>query len=208
MLIDKLHYITQAVEGKSHAELTELACQGGVRWVQFRAKNLGFDEWKKEALAVQEVCKKYHAALLINDNVKVAEEINANGVHLGKNDMDADKARKILGDDFIIGGTANSYEDILRLAEWKVDYIGLGPFRFTTTKENLSPTLGIDGYFGILQAMREDRINIPVIAIGGITLEDVDELMTIGAHGVAVSGAISKAKDVKGVASAFISSVI
>jgi len=206
-MISKLHYITQTITGKTHAQLAQKACEGGVCWVQFRAKNLGFEEWKKEALAVQKVCKKYHARLLINDNVKIVEEINADGVHLGKTDMDADKARKILGEDFIIGGTANSYEDILRLADWQVDYIGLGPLRFTETKKNLSPTLGMEGYFSILQAMREDKINIPVIAIGGIQLDDIDELLTIGVHGVAVSSAINKAKNVKGLASKFVAAL-
>ncbi|MFK7900464.1 MAG: thiamine phosphate synthase, partial [Cyclobacteriaceae bacterium] len=107
-MISKLHYITQSLNGKSHAEFTELDCKGGVRWVQKKKKNLGYEEWKKEALEVQKVCKKYEANLLINDNVKLAQEIKAGGVHLGKNDIDADKARAILGKDFIIGGTANS----------------------------------------------------------------------------------------------------
>ncbi|MFK7901066.1 MAG: thiamine phosphate synthase, partial [Cyclobacteriaceae bacterium] len=142
--------------------------------------------------------------LLINDNVKLAQEIKAGGVHLGKNDIDADKARAILGKDFIIGGTANSFDDIVRLNEWKVDYIGLGPFRLTETKENLSPTLGKEGYQGILESMKAQNIDIPVVAIGGILAEDVPSLLGLGLHGIAISGGISKAEDVEKAAIEFI----
>lgn len=203
--ISSLHYITQTLPHTTHAQLAASACQGGVRWVQFRVKNLGFEAWKKQALLVKEVCQKYGAKLIINDNVKVAEEVGADGVHLGKQDITPDKAREILGANAIIGGTANTYEDILRLAQWNVDYIGLGPFRFTTTKQNLSPTLGMDGYGHILQSMKAQHIDIPLIAIGGITIEDVAALVGIGVHGVAVSGAISKAQNISEKANEFVS---
>jgi len=203
-MIAHLHYITQPIHGKSHAELAEEACKGGAEWVQFRAKSLGFEEWKQEALLVQEVCKKYNARLIINDNVKIAEEIYADGVHLGKNDMDADKAKKILGEDFIVGGTANSYEDVMRLVEWGVDYIGLGPFRYTKTKENLSPILGLEGYLNLMQVLRSKKVQVPVIAIGGVTLDDVEKLLACGVHGVAVSGAINKAESPSHVTKKFI----
>ncbi len=203
--ISSLHYITQTTAHTTHAQLAALACQGGVRWVQFRVKNVGFEEWKKQALLVKEECQKYGAKLLINDNVKVAEEIGADGVHLGKQDITPDKARNILGPHAIIGGTANTYEDILRLAQWNVDYIGLGPFRFTTTKQNLSPTLGIEGYHHLLQSMKAQHIDIPLIAIGGITINDVADLLAVGVHGVAISGAISNAQNISETASEFVS---
>jgi len=206
-MIHQLHYITQEIEGKTVSEKTEEACEGGVRWVQFRAKNIGFDKWKSQALEIQRICKKYNAKLIINDNVKIAKQINADGVHLGKNDMDADKAREFLGSKFIIGGTANSFEDIQRLSNWKVDYIGLGPLRFTQTKKNLSPLIGMNGYFDIIQMMRKENINIPVIGIGGVMLEDIDELLTIGLHGIAVSSAITKAKNSTEEARKFITTI-
>jgi len=205
--ISSLHYITQDTAHASHAQLAEYACQGGIDWVQLRVKNIGFEEWKKQAVEVKKVCQQYKAKLLINDNVKVAEEIQADGVHLGKQDMDADKARDILGEQAIIGGTANTYEDILRLAKWKVDYIGLGPFRFTTTKENLSPILGMEGYKAILESMKKQDIHIPLIAIGGITIEDVPSIKSIGVHGIAISGAISHAPNVSQKANEFVSLV-
>jgi thiamine-phosphate pyrophosphorylase len=191
--ISKLHYISQdGVWGFTHGQLAEEVCLGKADWVQLRAKKVGYQEWKEIALDTQIICKKYNAKLIINDNVRLAKEIKADGVHLGKSDTNPVEARKILGDEAIIGGTANTFIDIEKLAEAKVDYIGLGPFRFTNTKENLSPVLGIDGYQKIMQACADNKINIPVIAIGGIELEDIDSLLKTGVYGVAVSSAINR----------------
>ena len=104
--------------------------------------------------------------------MELVKQIGADGVHLGKLDMPIKEARERLGKDFIIGGTANTFEDIRQHAADGADYIGCGPFRFTTTKQKLSPILGLDGYHSILTQMREKGITIPVVAIGGITRED------------------------------------
>jgi len=194
--ISKLHYITQGnIFGYTHAQLTEDACMGGAEWIQLRVKKKGYAEWKEIAEDVQKVCKKYKAKLIINDNVRIAKEISADGVHLGKSDLNVSEARKILGDGFIIGGTANDFIDIENLAAKKVDYIGLGPFRFTRTKENLSPVLGVDGYQKIIQACREIKMEIPIIAIGGILIEDIKDLLSLGIYGVAISSGINMAED-------------
>jgi thiamine-phosphate pyrophosphorylase len=194
--ISKFHYITQDdVWGYSHSQLAEEVCFGKADWVQLRAKKIGYNEWKEIALDTQRICKKYQARLIINDNVRLAKEIKADGVHLGKSDTNPVEARKILGDEVIIGGTANTFIDIEKLAEAKVDYIGLGPFKFTSTKEKLSPVLDIEGYEKIMQACRDSNIQIPVIAIGGILLEDVERLLKTGVHGIAVSSAINKEED-------------
>ena len=131
----------------------------------------------------------------------------ADGVHLGKQDMPPAEARALLGPGFIIGGTANTFADIERLAVAGVDYIGLGPFRFTTTKQNLSPVLGLAGYADLLAQCRAAAINIPLIGIGGITLPDVAPLLGLGLHGVAVASAITKAYPVANAINEFISSV-
>jgi thiamine-phosphate pyrophosphorylase len=120
--------------------------------------------------------------------------VNATGVHLGKTDMPPAEARRILGDGFIIGGTANTFEDIRRLTDEGVDYIGLGPFRFTATKKNLSPILGLEGYKDILSRCRAAGIALPVLAIGGITVDDIPALMQTGVSGIAVSSAIRQAE--------------
>jgi thiamine-phosphate pyrophosphorylase len=187
--ISTLHYIATT------AEAAELACQGGVRWVQLRAKNLTTAEWKQRALEVQAVCRRYGAALIINDNPALTLEIGADGVHLGQQDMPPAEARHLLGPDFIIGGTANTFAHVEKLVAAGVDYIGLGPFRFTTTKEKLSPILGLAGYAEVLAQGRAAGFTTPIVGIGGIELADVAALLATGLHGVAVSGAIGSAAD-------------
>lgn len=194
-MISKLHYITQSAPEFTHAQLAEQACKAGVDWVQLRVKNKSSEEWKQIAIETLAVCKKHNAKLIINDNVSLAKEIGADGVHLGKEDLSTLEARKILGNNFIIGGTANTFEDIKIHAAAKVDYIGLGPFRFTSTKEKLSPVLGIEGYKTILQKCKNENILIPIIAIGGIIENDVEEILNTGVYGVAVSGAITHSKN-------------
>ena len=125
------------------------------------------------------------------------ETAGADGVHLGKNDMPVDEARKILGPDKIIGGTANTIDDIIRLHRQGADYIGCGPFRFTTTKKKLSPVLGLEGYRDIVLKMREKGIDLPIVAIGGITVDDIPAIMGTGVTGIALSGAILNAEDPK-----------
>lgn len=195
MLISRLHYITQDVFDFNHVQLAEEACKGGADWVQLRVKNTYYAKYLQIALDTQAICKKYNAKLIINDNVEIAKEINADGVHLGKTDMGALEARKILGNDIIIGCSANTFEDIERLSTFNIDYIGLGPFRFTTTKENISPIIGIKGYETIMNKCKLADINIPIIAIGGININDIEEILKTGIHGIAISSSINFSKN-------------
>ena len=190
--IARLHYITQGdIFGYTHSQLAEEVCMAGVNWVQLRVKKKGYADWKEIASDALKVCRKYKARLIVNDNVRIAKEIDADGVHLGKDDMLPKAARSLLGIEKIIGGTANTYIDIENLAEAGVDYIGLGPFRFTDTKENLSPVLGLEGYSKIIEECRKNGIKIPIIAIGGIKREDIKPLFGTGVYGIAVSSAIN-----------------
>ena len=199
--ISTLHYLTQdGVEGYPHADLAKIACDAGIKWLQLRVKNKSENEWLKIAEEVKGVTDSYNCTLIINDNVSIAKSIDANGVHLGKKDMSIQEARIILGPDKIIGGTANNEEDILKLKDSTVNYIGLGPFRFTTTKENLSPVLGLEKINALLQLQNK----IPVILIGGITLNDIPLIMKTTAHGVAISSAINLAEDKTGMVKEFI----
>lgn len=116
-------------------------------------------------------------------------------MHLGKHDMPVDEAREVLGHDFIIGGTANTIDDIRQLKRLSADYVGCGPFRFTTTKEKLSPVIGLEGYKQIMQQVEHEALRIPICAIGGIELGDVMPILETGVHGIAVSGAILRADD-------------
>lgn len=194
--ISHLQYITQDIEGISHQELAINACVAGVDWVQLRIKNKTYNEWLDIALKTEMICRKYHAKFIVNDNVGIAKAVKADGVHLGKTDLNPREARQLLGSNAIIGGTANTFEDIKQLVDAGVDYVGLGPFRFTSTKENLSPVLGLLGYEQIVAQCRKSGITIPIIAIGGINVEDVKPIMEQGVYGIAVSSAINLAPSI------------
>jgi len=194
-MISNLHYITQDVEDVSHQQLAINACEAGIDWVQLRVKNKHHHEWVDIAWEVKKICHQYNVKLIINDNVSVAKIVNADGVHLGKTDADPLEARKELGENAIIGGTANTFDDIKTLVDKGVNYIGLGPYRFTSTKNNLSPILGLQGYQEILKQCKINNITIPIIAIGGIQPEDVKLLINEGVYGIAVSSAITFSKN-------------
>ena len=167
--------------------------------MQLRVKNATIDEVRRLAIEAQKMCKEAGATFIIDDHVALVKEIGADGVHLGKLDMPVSEARKILGPGFIIGGTANTFEDVEM--HWKAgaDYIGCGPFRFTTTKQNLSPILGLEGYRDIVNRMRAaDMRNakgepLPIVAIGGITADDIADIMQTGVTGIALSGTVLRA---------------
>lgn len=203
MTIARLHYITQNLPNIPHWEQAEKACMGGVSWVQLRVKNTPYEQWKEIALKTQAVCKRFNAKLIINDNFQLAYEIGADGVHLGKTDPSPVDARALLGDACIIGGTANTIADIRALHEAGVNYIGCGPYRFTKTKENLSPIVGLEGYKALMQQCREEGLKLPIIGIGGIQLEDVQLLQSAGLYGVAVSSVINLAENPIEMASKF-----
>lgn len=190
-----LQYITAPKRGVSLGEQVESICRGGARWVQLRMKGASIAEILSEGQLIKEICRRYHALFIINDNVHAARQLDADGVHLGKEDMDPLQARRILGNHKIIGATCNTWDDILLRRSQQVDYIGLGPFTFTTTKEKLSPTLGLEGYSRLLSQMREKQIHIPVFAIGGITENDLLPLMQTGIQGIALSGLIKNSND-------------
>ncbi|MCB0502498.1 MAG: thiamine phosphate synthase [Bacteroidetes bacterium] len=194
-LFHRFQYLTQDLDTVSHEQLTLEACQAGVQWLQLRMKNKPEDESLQIAKKVKNICQSYGCRLIINDHVSLALEVNAGGVHLGKTDMSIGQARDILGKDKIIGGTANTFEEVQTLAKQGVNYIGVGPFRFTATKQNLSRVLGLKGYQTIIEKCKAEAIQIPIIAIGGITLEDVEDIRQTGVHGIAVSSAINLSAD-------------
>ena len=190
-----LQYISHFTQQISYAEGIRMALEGGCRWIQLRMKDAPAEEIIACAEEVLPLCRRHGAKFLLDDHVELVRQLGADGVHLGKNDMPVDEARKILGQDIIIGGTANTIEDIIRLHKQGADYIGCGPFRFTTTKKNLSPILGLDGYKSIVLKMKELGIDLPIVAIGGITVEDIPAVMGTGVSGIALSGAILGAPD-------------
>lgn len=190
-----IQFISHYTEEYGYLDSIRLALEGGCRWIQLRMKESPMEEILRTALEARKLCSSYGAKLIIDDHVDLVNRIDADGVHLGKTDMPIIEARRILGPDRIIGGTANTLEDIILHHRGGANYIGCGPFRFTQTKKNLSPTLGLEGYRKIMQGMAKEGINLPVVAIGGITLEDIPSIMETGVTGIALSGTILRAED-------------
>ena len=191
-MFEKIQYVSQGETPEEQLANICKALEAGCKWIQLRYKNQSILEILELAKWVQKVCKSYDAKLIINDHVQVAWQIDADGVHLGLDDISVKEARTLLKENKIIGGTANTLEDVLQRVNEKCDYIGLGPFRFTTTKVKLSPILGIEGYQTILKELKNRNIEIPIYAIGGIEEEDFETIENIGVHGVAVSGLITR----------------
>lgn len=189
MIIPKLHYISQGNSSKELLENIQKACTSGTELVQLCLKNISEKKILKLATAAREITSHFQTRLLINDHYKIAKEIKADGVHLGKTDACPTIARKHLYTWQIIGGTANTLQDCETLISKKVDYISLGPFRFTTSKDNILPVLGLNGYTAITEALKTET---PIIGVGGITTEDVRDLLETGISGIAVSGEITR----------------
>ncbi|GAA4275348.1 thiamine phosphate synthase [Aquimarina mytili] len=192
-----LQYISQGKTPDEHLKNIEEVCKSGGKWIQLRLKDVDIATYLNTAVQCRNICDHYEAIMIINDNVGVAKAAMADGVHLGLNDTNPLEARKILGNNFIIGGTANTLEDCKQHIDSGVDYIGLGPFRHTTTKKKLSPILGLDGYQEILSELQDQNLKIPIVGIGGITENDISDIIKTGIHGIAVSGMLTDKKDLK-----------
>lgn len=190
-----LQFITHKSDRFNIAEEVKMVIDGGCRWVQLRMKDVSDEEVKSVAEQIIPMCQETDTILVIDDRVELTMDLKVHGVHLGKNDMPAVDAREYLGAGAIIGVTANTAQDIIAYKKVDVDYVGLGPFRYTTTKSNLSPIIGLDGYRDIITEVRNAGVELPIVAIGGITLEDVAELMSTGVNGIAMSGAILSAEN-------------
>lgn len=193
-MYNKLQYISQGNTVEEQKYAIGKALDSGCEWIQLRFKTQNTLDLFHLAESVKMLCDLYSAEYIINDNVHLAQQLEADGVHLGLTDMNISEARAILGETKIIGGTANTFEHIRQRSQEKCDYIGLGPFQFTTTKEKLSPILGLEGYYSIVQKMKSQNIEIPIYAIGGITLKNVQDIMETGIYGIAVSGLISQSQ--------------
>lgn len=191
----RLQFISHYTEQRSYLDGIHMALEGGCRWIQLRMKDASDEEVEPIAIEAQEMCRRIGATFIIDDRVEMVKRLGADGVHLGKNDMSISEARRILGNGFIIGGTANTLDDVKAHAMSGADYIGCGPFRYTTTKQRLSPILGLEGYRHIVGGMRAECIHLPIVAIGGITIADIPDIMATGVTGIALSGSILKAED-------------
>ncbi len=190
-----LQYITNTQCGKPILDQVKAVLEGGCRWIQLRMKDASQEELLEMAKKVKELTDEKEAFLIINDSVEVCRDANATGVHLGQKDMLPSKARVELGPLAVIGVTANTFDQIKAVRALDIDYIGIGPFADTKTKENLAPVLGLEGISKLCNEMKAEEINIAHVAVGGVKLEDVQPLLEAGVDGIAVSGAIAFADD-------------
>lgn len=188
-MIPKLHYISQGKSPKEHLENIQQACTSGIELVQLRLLNVSDKKLLEVAKEARDITAHFQTRLLITDHYKIAREVKADGVHLENTDACPTKARIHIYTWQIIGGTAHTLEECQTLVAKQVDYIGLGPFRFTTTKDNVPAILGLKGYLEIIKALQTET---PIIGVGGITIEDVTDILETGISGVAVSEAITR----------------
>jgi thiamine-phosphate pyrophosphorylase len=193
--MERLQYISQETNKLSHLDGIQKAIEAGVKLIQLRVKNKSENEVFELAKSGLALCNLHKCNLVINDFPQIAKQIGAYGVHLGKEDMSIAEARKMVGNNIIICGTANTIDDIGQHFKAGANYVGVGPFKFTTTKEKLSPVLGLDGYRKIMDEYMKRNISLPVIAIGGIELKDIKDIMGTGVYGIAVSGLIANSTD-------------
>lgn len=196
MKTDRSKYLLYAVtdrhwlNGRNLEEDVELALKGGATLVQLREKSFDFESFCREAEKIHLLCRKYNVPLIINDNVKVAKAVNAEGVHLGQGDMSIAKAREVLGRSKIIGATARTKEQAVKAEKDGADYIGSGAVFGTSTKSDASKMS-----FETLKEICKS-VNIPVTAIGGITKENILELKGTGISGAAIVSGIFAEKDI------------
>ena len=196
-MFSKLQYISQGETSAAQLQNINAALDAGYKWIQLRYKNSTPDEIFELAIQVKKTCAEQGAIFIINDHPQIAKAVDADGVHLGLTDMTITEAKNIVGAHKIIGGTANTIQDVLQRVEEGCSYVGLGPLRFTPTKIKLSPILGLTGYQSIMNELRERGISIPIYAIGGIVTEDIIALLQTGIYGVATSGLITDHPDKK-----------
>lgn len=176
----------------SHAEQARRLCEAGARWIQLRTKATPREDWLRVAREVAETCRRHRAICIVNDDLEVAVAVGADGVHLGRHDLDWPEARRRLGPDRLLGGTVNDLADVARAQACGVlDYVGVGPLRFTTTKRDLAPVLGLAGLTALIDALG----GLPAWVIGGVEATDLPSLRLAGATGVAVSSALFRGND-------------
>lgn len=201
MSLDKNSLLLYAVtdrhwlNGASLYEQVEQAIEGGASFVQLREKELEQEAFLQEAIEIQKLCRNYHVPFVINDNVEIARSIDADGVHVGQSDMEAGDVRTIIGEDKILGVSAQTVEQAVLAEARGADYLGVGAVFHTGSKADASEVS-----FETLKAICE-AVKIPVIAIGGISRDNVLSLGGSGICGIAVISAIFAQKDIRGATS-------
>jgi thiamine-phosphate pyrophosphorylase len=190
--ISKFHYLTQDLPNRSHAEQAQIACEAGANWIQYRCMSKSDEEMMPEIHQIAAICDDWGATLILANHYHLLDRVDAQGVHI--EDLDADFAaiREAITDEKTMGASATNIEALLRVQNsGVVDYCGYGPFAHTDTKPNDKPLLGYEGY----RALEKQPTEIPVIAVGGVQLKDIEPLMQTGIYGIAVSSVVNLSQD-------------
>jgi thiamine-phosphate pyrophosphorylase len=195
--IEKLQFITHDIEQHSHIEQARIACEAGAKWIQYRCFTKSDDELLKDINVIAELCDDWGATLIVTDHIHLNGKADIQGFHIEDMDADFRQLREELGEAITIGGSSNTLEGLLRIAEEGADYAGFGPFKVTTTKPNNAPLLGLEGYKDAIAILQQQQIELPVLAVGGVTLNDIDDLLKTGVFGIAASSAINQAEDMR-----------
>ncbi len=189
MQLPRIYPITDIrLSGLSHAEQVRLLSLGGASLIQLREKRMPALEFYEQAMAA----KQYGVKLIINDRVDIALATGAGGVHLGQDDLSPEVARKLLGPQAIIGYSTHNVNQAINATKLPIDYLAIGPIFSTTTKSDTAPVLGLDG----LRAVRDAVGEFPLVAIGGISLDNARDAIDAGADSVAVISALITAPDI------------
>ena len=195
--IEKLQFITHDIEQHSHIDQARIACEAGAKWIQYRCLTKSDDELLNDINVIAEICDDWGATLIVTDHIHLNGKADIQGFHIEDMEADFRKLRAQLGEAITIGGSSNTLEGLLRIAKEGADYAGFGPFKVTTTKPNNAPLLGFEGYINAMNTLKKQAIELPVLAVGGITLADIDQLMSTGIFGIAASSAINQAENMR-----------
>ncbi|MBD1385714.1 thiamine phosphate synthase [Mucilaginibacter rigui] len=190
--ISKFHYLTQDLPNRSHIEQAQTACEAGANWIQYRCMSKTDEEMIRELHQIASICDDWGATLILANHYHLLDTVDAQGVHVEDFDADFAAIRETITDEKTLGASATNINGLLKIQDTGVvDYCGYGPFAHTDTKPNNKPLLGYEGY----RELEQQPIEIPVIAVGGVQLKDVELLMQSGVYGIAVSSAINLSLD-------------
>lgn len=195
--IEKLQFITHDIEQHTHIEQAQIACEAGAKWIQYRCLTKTDDELLEDINVIAEICDDWGATLIVTDHIHLNGKADIQGFHIEDMDADFKQLREELGEAITIGGSSNTVEGLLRIAAEGADYAGFGPFKVTTTKPNNAPLLGIEGYTKAMTILKEQNIDLPVLAVGGVTIDDINDLLKTGIFGIAASSAINQAENMR-----------
>ncbi|KLT65073.1 thiamine phosphate synthase [Pedobacter sp. BMA] len=193
--IEKLQYITHDIVQLTHIEQVQLACEAGAKWIQYRCLSKTDAELLEDINIIAQICDDWGTTLIVTDHVHLNGKADIQGFHIEDMNADFTALRKLVGKDITLGGSANTVENLVRIAKEGADYIAVGPFAGTRTKPNNLPAMGLNGYSDLMDGLEDLNIQVPVLAVGGITIHDVDALMQTGVYGIAVSHAVNSADD-------------